>query len=216
MLYIIYLLLLDLTKVYGSPRTFMNKLIFGLNPYIIVPLRCKERRMKGTANVPFCYFQKKLMSEGMITEQVEAFVDEVLAAAPSYFKVKFKVKPTNNYKVYIDGDQGITIDQCIKFNRALYKKIEDAGLHPDGNFSLEVSSPGVDEPLQNIRQYRKNIGRKVEVTLSEERKLEGVLKEVREKDILIEETKGKGKKAVTEVIALPLQEIIKTIVQIQF
>jgi len=156
------------------------------------------------------------MSEGLIFDQVEAFLDEILAPETTYFKVRFKVKPTNNYKIYIDGDQGITIDQCIKFNRALYKKIEEAGLYPEGDFSLEVSSPGVDEPLANVRQYKKNIGRKVEVSLLDERKLEGVLKEVGEDSVLIEETKGKGKKAVTEVVALPFKDIKTTIVQIQF
>ena len=149
-------------------------------------------------------------------DQVEGFLDGILKSEPAYFKVKFKVKPTNNYKIYIDGDQGITIDQCIKFNRALYKKIEEAGLYPEGDFSLEVSSPGVDEPLLDIRQYKKNIGRKVEVTLLDERKLEGTLKEVREDSFSVEETKGKGKNAVTEVVALPFKDIKTTIVQIQF
>lgn len=156
------------------------------------------------------------MSDSVILDQVEGFLDEILESESTYFKVKFKVKPTNNYKIFIDGDQGITIDQCIKFNRALYKKIEEAGLYPDGDFSLEVSSPGVDEPLQNIRQYKKNTGRKVEVTLLDERKLEGILKEVQDETVTIEETKGKGKKAVTEVTLLPFKDIKTTIVQIQF
>ena len=155
------------------------------------------------------------MSDQVILDQVEGFLDEILKSEPTYFKVKFKIKPTNNYKIYIDGDQGITIDQCIKFNRALYKKIEEAGLYPDGDFSLEVSSPGIDEPLQNLRQYNKNIGRKVEVTLLDESKQEGILKEVTEDIIKIEITKGKGKKAVTEVSELPFKEIKTTIVQIQ-
>ncbi|GAB3363672.1 ribosome assembly cofactor RimP [Arachidicoccus ginsenosidivorans] len=156
------------------------------------------------------------MSDSVILDQVEGFLDEILESESTYFKVKFKVKPTNNYKIFIDGDQGITIDQCIKFNRALYKKIEEAGLYPDGDFSLEVSSPGVDEPLQNIRQYKKNTGRKVEITLLDERKLEGILKEVQDETVTIEETKGKGKKAVTEVTLLPFKDIKTTIVQIQF
>lgn len=156
------------------------------------------------------------MSDQQILDQVEGFLDEILKSEPTYFKVKFKIKPTNNYKIYIDGDQGITIDKCIKINRALYKKIEEAELFPEGDFSLEVSSPGVDEPLQELRQFKKNIGRKVEVTLLDERKLEGTLKEVQDTSISIEETKGKGKKAVTEVIELPFKDIKTTIVQIQF
>ena len=54
----------------------------------------------------------------------------MLADQPAYFLVEMKIKPTNNIKVYLDGDQGITIEKCITFNRALYKKIEEAGLFP--------------------------------------------------------------------------------------
>ena len=156
------------------------------------------------------------MSDQVILDQVEGFLDEILKEAPSYFKVKFKVKPTNNYKIYIDGDQGITIDQCIKFNRALYKKIEEAGLYPEGDFSLEVSSPGIDEPLKELRQYKKNIGRKVEITLLDETKIEGVLKDATEQTITLEVITGKGKNAVTELTEKPFNEIKTTIVQIQF
>ena len=47
-------------------------------------------------------------------------------------------------------------------------------------FHLEVSSPGLDEPLKLHRQYLKNIGRKVEVLLKDGRKIEGKLLEVNE------------------------------------
>ena len=105
-----------------------------------------------------------------------------------------KIKPTNNVKVYIDGDQGISIEKCVQFNRALYKRIEEAGLFPGGDFSLEVSSPGLDEPLKLHRQYRKNIGRQVELVLQDGSKIEGRLLEVSEDGIIVEETRGKNKK----------------------
>ncbi|HTN35827.1 MAG TPA: hypothetical protein VL053_02060 [Arachidicoccus sp.] len=156
------------------------------------------------------------MSDQIIVENVEGYLDEILSAETAFFKVGFKVKPTHNFKVYVDGDQGITIDQCIKINRALYKKIEEAGLFPDGDFSLEVSSPGVDEPLKNTRQYKKNIGRTVLVTLSDEKQVTGVLQAVEEDKVTLEVKSGKGKTAVTNVTELPFQDIKTTIVQIQF
>ena len=148
--------------------------------------------------------------------EVESLLDELLSGETEYFKVGFKVKPTNNFKVYIDGDHGITIDQCIKFNRALYKMIEEKALYPDGDFSLEVSSPGIDEPLKNIRQYKKNIGRLVEVSLNDETRKLGKLNEVADDGIIIEQISGKGKKTVTQELQLPFHEIKTTIVQIQF
>ena len=54
------------------------------------------------------------------------------------------------------------LKNACRFNRALYKKIEEANFFPHGDFSLEVSSPGLDEPLKLYRQYKKNIGRPVE------------------------------------------------------
>ncbi|HJU45925.1 MAG TPA: ribosome assembly cofactor RimP, partial [Chitinophagaceae bacterium] len=125
---------------------------------------------------------------------VTPLVQEQLESDPAYYLVDLRVKPTNNIKIFIDGDNGITIEKCIAVNRALYKKIEELGLFPEGDFSLEVSSPGVGEPLKMFRQYRKNIGRKVEVILKDDQKIEGKLAEVRENEIAVEETKGKGKK----------------------
>ena len=86
------------------------------------------------------------------------------------FLVSIKIKPTNNFKIYLDADGGLGIEKCIKINRALYKVMEEMGLYPDGDFSLEVSSPGVDEPLKLLRQYKKNIGRNVEVTTNDDEK----------------------------------------------
>ena len=118
----------------------------------------------------------------------------MLANDPAYFLVEIKVKPTNNVKLFLDGDQGVTIEKCISWNRALYKKIEEDNLFPNGDFSLEVSSPGVDEPLKLLRQYRKNLGRSVEVILKDGIKVAGKMTEVGEDTITVEETKEKIKR----------------------
>ncbi|MFX5693174.1 hypothetical protein ABTE17_21070, partial [Acinetobacter baumannii] len=81
-------------------------------------------------------------------EKIQQLVNEVLQAETNYFCISIRIKPTNNIKVFIDGDNGITIEKCVQFNRKLYKLIEEAALYPEGEFSLEVSSPGVDEPLK--------------------------------------------------------------------
>ena len=50
---------------------------------------------------------------------------------------------------------GLGIEKCIKINRALYKIMEEMGMYPDGDFSLEVSSPGIDEPLKTFAPIQK-------------------------------------------------------------
>jgi ribosome maturation factor RimP len=149
-------------------------------------------------------------------QQLEKFVGEILAEEPEYFLVSLRLKPTNNIKVFIDGDQGIAIAKCVRFNRKLYKMIEEAGMYPEGEFSLELSSPGLDEPLKMHRQYVKNIGRDIEISFTDDTKKEGKLLSVTEADLIIEHTEGKGKKAVTQQLVVPFENIKSTIVQIKF
>ena len=126
--------------------------------------------------------------------QLESLVHQLLMNETGYFPVDVKIKPGNNIKVYLDGDSGISIEKCVQYNRALYKKIEEARIFPDGDFSLEISSPGLDEPLKLLRQYKKNLGRLVEVVLTDGSKVEGRLTEATEDGIVVEVVKGKNKK----------------------
>ena len=156
------------------------------------------------------------MEVNELKDRVHAILEPLLQEDPSYYLVHIKVKPGHIIKVFIDGDQGLPIKQCTSFNRRLYKAIEEAAWFPEGDFALEVSSPGVDEPLLLNRQYVKNIGRKVEVTLNDDTVKEGNLLTVTEADILIEWTEGKGKKATQQQLLIPFESIKSTIVQIQF
>src|ERR1700755_2003193 len=128
--------------------------------------------MEGNENVPF--FFSHMQAETQI-QSIEERVKGLLEAHPSHFLVEVRIKPTNNIKVFIDSDEGVVLSDLIEYNRKLYKQLEESGQYPDGNFSLEVSSPGLDEPLKLIRQYQKNSGRYVEVTLLEGSKIEGKL-----------------------------------------
>jgi ribosome maturation factor RimP len=125
---------------------------------------------------------------------LETMLNNILLNEPAYFLVEIKIKPVNNIKVFVDGDTGISIEKCVQVNRALYKQIEETNFFNGADFSLEVSSPGLDEPLKLLRQYRKNTGRLVEVLLTDGTKTEGKLTEATEDGIIVEETKGKNKK----------------------
>lgn len=151
--------------------------------------------------------------------QIKALEQKVLALIseePDHFLVDIRIKPTNNFKIYIDGNQGISVDKLVQYNRKLYKQLEEEGQYPEGNFSLELSSPGLDEPLKLHRQYLKNVGRFVEVVLLDGGKLEGKLLSANEEEIEVEEVKGKGKKAVTTLHKLPFSQIKSTKIQIKF
>ena len=140
----------------------------------------------------------------------------LLESEPAYFLVDITIKPVNNIKVFVDADTGVIIEKCVAFNRHLYKEIEESELYPAGDFSLEVSSPGLEEPLKLYRQYVKNIGRLIEVTPIEGMVLTGVLKEVDEKKITLVEEKGKNKKKETVEHLIPFDNIKTTKIQIVF
>jgi ribosome maturation factor RimP len=124
-------------------------------------------------------------------ESIREMIGEILRPEPDYFLVDLRIKPIHNVKVFLDGDSGITIEKCVQVNRKLYKKIEESAIFPTGDFSLEVSSAGLDEPLKSLRQYKKNIGRLVEVQFLDGSQKEGVLTGVNEEGIVLEVSKGK-------------------------
>lgn len=149
-------------------------------------------------------------------KNIQDFVAGITAHSGTVFPVEIKISPANDIKVFLDADDGITIEKCTSVNKVLYKYIEESGLFSDGNFSLEVSSPGLDEPLKLLRQYIKNIGRKVEVVMNDGSKQEGKLMEVNDKAIVLEEISGKGKKATVIKKTILFDQIKQTKVLITF
>jgi ribosome maturation factor RimP len=147
-------------------------------------------------------------------ETVEKLLKPLLEG--DIFLIEIKLKPINNIKIFLDADAGLGIEKCIKINRALYKTMEEMGLYPDGDFSLEVSSPGIGEPLKQYRQYVKNKGRDVELLTNDDRKLNGKMLDVNEDAITIETVEGKGKKQVIKTEDIPFSNIKQTKVQIKF
>ncbi|HQU56626.1 MAG: ribosome maturation factor [Chitinophagaceae bacterium] len=145
---------------------------------------------------------------------LEQKVEQLIRDEPDLFLVEVKIKPTNNIKVFIDGDQGINIDRLVRYNRQLYRQLEEENFFPNGDFSLELSSPGLDEPLKLHRQYIKNINRFVELTDTEGQKTEGQLKKVNDEAIEIETIVGKKKEKIIKQI--PFQRIKTIKVQIKF
>ena len=156
----------------------------------------------------------RFLSMAEIIEKIYTLLEPLLEGS-DIFIVSIKVKPVNNLKVFLDADGGFSIDKCTSVNRRLYAQIEAVNLFPDGDFSLEVSSPGVDEPLQQMRQYRKNIGRKVTVTDDEGVDKTGILKDVTDEEITLEIKPAKQKESLI-ITQIPFSKIKKTVVQIIF
>jgi ribosome maturation factor RimP len=156
------------------------------------------------------------MDNSALIKALEERILSLIEAEKDLFLVEIRIKPTNNIKVYIDGDQGVSVEKLVHFNRKFYRQLEEEAFFPDGDFSLELSSPGLDEPLKLHRQYVKNIGRGVEVVEMDGIKHEGVLTQVTEEAVELSITKGKGKKAETTTLTIPFIQIKSTKIQIKF
>lgn len=141
----------------------------------------------------------------------------------SLFLVDIEITGSNAMKkvtVLLDGDKGVTVEDCAKISRILGEAIETQSLI-DCAYLLEVSSPGVDQPLKLRRQYVKNIGRRLTVHLSDQQIKTGKLEEVKEDGILIQEevaekSSGKSKKIKLIPVEIPFKEIKKSNVLIAF
>ncbi len=167
--------------------------------------------MKGTVNRSLLLFP---MKDELQRSKVTEIALSSLESDPEIFLVEIRITPGNNIKVFADADNGMSIEKCASLNRLIYKQLEESGMFPEGNFSLEVSSPGLDEPLKIFRQYQKNVGRNVEAVLADGTKREGRLIAVEEKEIVIEEARGKKKEVVRH--NLLLDNIKTTKIQVVF
>jgi ribosome maturation factor RimP len=122
---------------------------------------------------------------------------------------------TQKIVIIIDGDNGVTIDDCVEISRKLSVALDERALIVD-RYLLEVSTPGLDHPLAMRRQYPKNIGRNLKVHLKEKKIVMGKLTGAdAEKITLIQEMK-EGKKWVTENLDIAYADIEKAFVMVSF
>ena len=153
----------------------------------------------------------------MLQDKVENLLKEAFQENNSLFLIDLNITNDNKISVVIDGDNGVSVNDCI----AVSRKIEHNLDREEEDFSLEVSSAGVSEPLRLERQYRKNLGRKLQVTTNNE-KIEATLTEVDQNGIKLNwkarEPKpvGKGKHTVQKEAVLPYSEITDAKVMITF
>jgi len=151
-----------------------------------------------------------------LVETIRDLVEEAVNDTPYFLVDIVQGERSRKIQVLIDGDEGISIDQCSKVSRAVSKVVDEEDFEADP-FILEVSSPGADLPLKNQRQYPKHIGRTLLVKLADsERKIK--LSEVTETGIvgtLVREGKKK-KNQSDETLEIPFTDIIETTVVLSF
>ncbi len=150
-------------------------------------------------------------------EKVSGLLEEGLQQNPSLFLIDLNISDSYKIMVTLDGDNGVTLQDCINISRAIEHNLD----REEQDFSLEVASAGVSAPFKNRRQYTKNIGRTLLVKVNNET-IEGVLTQANEQEIVLEwearEPKkiGKGKETVQKNRTIPFSEIKEAMVTITF
>lgn len=137
------------------------------------------------------------------------------------FLVELKMPSNNKLEVFLESDTGITHQKCQRISRHLEAYL-DSELSLGEKYTLDVSSPGIGKPLLLKRQYYKNIGRKIKVKPIEGNVEKGILAQVTEEHIVLEQIQERRlegrKKKVKETISLeiPFDNIEQTKVMISF
>lgn len=152
-----------------------------------------------------------MIEKSKITQLIEDKLSE------DQFIVDLEVTPSNQIKVSLDSESGITIDHCVQISRLVEGSLD----REEEDFELQVASAGLGQPLKVYRQYVKNIGQEMEVVLKNGEKLSGELKSVDEDGFELETTKRekveghKKKQLITRLhrIAFDEAKTVKNIIK---
>jgi ribosome maturation factor RimP len=150
-------------------------------------------------------------------EKVSDLLTTALDEREDLFLIDLSVNEANKIMVTLDGDNGVTLQDCIDISRAIEHNLD----REEQDFSLEVASAGATSPMKNVRQFKKNIGRTVKVKTGD-KEIEAVLTDAKEEFIVLEWTArepkqvGKGKETVQKRVEIQYQDIKEAVVIIIF
>ncbi len=184
----------------------------------VLPLRCNfdlAGKEKGAIQSPSLLELRHMIEK----ELVKKIVDDYLADG-HVFLVGLKISRQNQIRVFLDGDTGVTIQDCSRLSRHIESLLD----RDREDFELQVSSVGVEQPLLLIRQYKNNIGRRLAIRTTDDLRIKGKLTEVNDQGITIEKDKAdKGKKKKKEpdtdteaIVFVPFDQILEAKVQVSF
>ena len=150
--------------------------------------------------------------------KVEQLVHEFLETRKDLYLVDLKISAGDDITVILDGDEGLSLQDCLDASRAIEFNLD----REEHDFSLQVMSPGLSEPLKLPRQFKKNMGSEIEVLLNSDEKIQGEVVAVDDEKVTLvlryrrPKLIGKGKEDVVENKEIPYADIKKALVVIKF
>lgn len=150
-----------------------------------------------------------------LEDRIKELLETLLEKKNSYL-VDLKVRPNQLVQIFVDRDPHITIEDCVSISRGLQSELNKQFPFSE-RYVLEVSSPGMDQPLKVLRQYKKSVGRDVDVVLHSGEKRSGMLMYADEEKIILEERSGsKSKPKEAAQVDISFIDIKSTSVVIKF
>ena len=168
--------------------------------------------MSERTKSPLFLYQK------MFKKTVEDLLQSALDDRQDLFLIDFSLSNENAIKIVVDGDNGVLVEDCMFISRAIEHNID----REEYDFSLEVLSSGAATPLVLPRQYKRHVGRNLEVKTLDSQSLEGEITSVNDDGVVLtwktREPKpvGKGKVTVTKEVNVAFDNIKEAIVKIKF
>ncbi|MFT5255666.1 MAG: ribosome maturation factor RimP [Patiriisocius sp.] len=157
-------------------------------------------------------------NQNLMREKVTPLLNEALKEHTHLFLIDMEIASDNKITVIIDGDEGVRVEDCIAISRAIEHNLD----REEEDFSIDVFSAGVSRPLSMPRQYKKNIGRTLQLKTTQGETIEGEITEATDNEVTLEwkarEPKpvGKGKVTVQKKAVLPYTDIVEAKVMVIF
>ncbi len=151
-----------------------------------------------------------------IIEQLTVWANEHLASHLFLVSIEQKLG-SKKISVFVDGDNGVTIEECRLLSKHLSGHLDEME-YGEEPYTLEISSPGAENPLKLFRQYNKHVGRELLITLTQNTELLGRLESI-EGDVLTLHLKDKKKdyKAKETILKqIKFNDIKESVVQLSF
>ena len=173
--------------------------------------RIYDKKRRGQLVPSFC-------KQNLMREKVAQLLNEALKEHTHLFLIDMEISSDNKIAVIIDGDKGVRVEDCIAISRAIEHNLD----REEEDFSLDVFSAGVSRPLSLPRQYKKNLGRNLQVKTTQGQTIEGKIKHTTDTRVTLEwktrEPKpvGKGKVTVQKQAVLPYTDIVEAKVMVTF
>ena len=133
-----------------------------------------------------------------ISDIIDAIEGEIVARG--LFLIEVTVSKDNDVEITIESEEGIVeLEDCVALSRYFESRFD----REQEDYSLTVTSAGLDQPFKVLKQYLKSVGKKVEVQFKGGKKMVALLEAADQESITLkysqkEAVEGKKKKEIVE------------------